>query len=503
MTGVEEKNAIRYGGDMLSRSLAENMRAIDGKIKDCDDIKCRKMKLGREKKTEACIYYVEVAINNLTIEETVIGKLINRLWNMEPEEQYEYISDNALGITDVKELKDLSEVIMGIMIGDGVVLIDGYDKAVKIKSKGYPMMGVGESNMEKVMRGSREGFADALKCNIALVRKRIRSDKLKVKEKIMGNITNTTVAIAYVEGLVRDSVLKEIEKRLDSLQIEGLTDTGIIEQLTEESTYSPFPQYQTTERPDKAAMELLNGRVVLFVDNTPVALLLPTSYGSFFNTADDYYNRFYTVSFARMIRYVAAMLAMTFPAMYLAVVNFHPEILPTSLVMTLASARQTVPFPALIEVLLMELSFELLREAGVRIPGPMGSTIGIVGGLIIGQSAVSAGVVSPMIVIVVALTALASFAIPNEELSSSFRILKYFTILMAAVLGFFGIIMAWLLVLGHLSRLKSFGFPYLMPVAAADINGGEDLKDYVVRYPLGALGWKSIFVKRGRRKGRL
>ena len=487
---------------MLTTNLKENMRVIDEKIKDCDDIKCRKMRLGREEKTEACIYYVEVAVDNLTIQETVIGKLINRLWDMEPQEQYEYISDNALGITDVKELKDVSEVIMGIMIGDGVVLIDGYDKALKINSKGYPKMGVGESNMEKVMRGSREGFADALKCNTALIRKRIRSDRLKVKEKIMGNITNTTVAIAYVEGLVRESVLEEIDRRLASLNIEGLTDTGIIEQLTEESKLSPFPQYQTTERPDKAAMELLNGRVVLFVDNTPVALLLPTNYGNFFQTADDYYNRFHIVTFARMIRYAAAMLAMTFPALYLAVVNFHPEILPTSLVMTLASARQNVPFPALVEVLIMELAFELLREAGVRIPGPMGSTIGIVGGLIIGQAAVSAGVVSPMIVIVVALTALASFAIPNEELSSSYRILKYFAIFMAAVLGFFGIIMAWLFVMGHLSRLKSFGFPYMMPSAAADINGGEDLKDYVVRYPLGKLGWKSVFVQRGRRRGR-
>ncbi len=487
---------------MLTKSLKDNMAAIDEHIKDCDDIKCRKMKLGEEKKVEACIYYVEVAINNLTIEETVIGKLINRLWCMEPQEQYEYIKDNALGITDVKELKDLSEVIMGIMIGDGVVLIDGYDKAIKIKSKGYPMMGVGESSREKVLRGSREGFADAVKCNTALLRKRIRSDKFKVKEKIMGNITNTTVAIAYVEGLVRDSVLKEIDERLSNLQIEGLTDTGIIEQLTEECEWSPFPQYQTTERPDKAAMEILNGRVALFVDNTPVALLLPTCYGSFFQTVDDYYNRFMVVSFARIIRHVAAIIAMCFPAIYLAVVNFHPEILPTALIMTLATARQNVPFPALIEVLIMELAFELLREAGVRVPGPMGSTIGIVGGLIIGQAAVEAGAVSPMIVIVVAVTALASFAIPNEELASAYRILKYFAIFMAAIFGFFGVIMAWLFVIGHLSRLKSFDFPYLMPMAAADINNGEDLKDYMVRYPLGALGYKSIFVKRGRRKGR-
>lgn len=487
---------------MVSKSLKENMKLIDERIKDCDDIKCRKMKLGREEKVEACIYYVEVAINNLTIEETVIGKLINRLWNMEPAEQYEYIKDNALGITDVKELKDLDEVIMGIMIGDGVVLIDGYDKAIKIKSKGYPMMGVGESNMEKVMRGSREGFADALKANTALVRKRIRSDKFKVKEKIIGDLSNTTVAIAYVEGVARESVINEVNERLSNLNVEGLTDTGIIEQLTEESELSPFPQYQTTERPDKAAMEIMNGRVALFVDNTPVALLLPTSYGSFFQTADDYYNRFQIVSFARMIRYVAAIIAMTFPAFYLAAITYHPEILPTSLVMTLQWARVNVPFPAFIEVVIMELAFELLREAGVRIPGPMGSTIGIVGGLIIGQAAVTAGVVSPIIVIVVAVTALASFAIPNDELASAFRILKYFSIVLAAFYGFFGIIVASLFVVGHLCRLKSFGFPYMMPYVASDVNKNRDLKDSIVRYPMRRMNWKSIYAKSKNRKGR-
>lgn len=487
---------------MVSKSLKENMKLIDERIKDCDDIKCRKMKLGREEKVEACIYYVEVAINNLTIEETVIGKLINRLWNMEPAEQYEYIKDNALGITDVKELKDINEVIMGIMIGDGVVLIDGYDKAIKIKSKGYPMMGIGESNMEKVMRGSREGFADALKANTALVRKRIRSDKFKVKEKIIGDLSNTTVAIAYVEGVARESVINEINERLSNLNVEGLTDTGIIEQLTEESELSPFPQYQTTERPDKAAMEIINGRVALFVDNTPVALLLPTSYGNFFQTADDYYNRFQIVSFARMIRYVAAIIAMTFPAFYLAAITYHPEILPTSLVMTLQWARVNVPFPAFIEVVIMELAFELLREAGVRIPGPMGSTIGIVGGLIIGQAAVTAGVVSPIIVIVVAVTALASFAIPNDELASAFRILKYFSIVLAAFYGFFGIIVAALFVVGHLCRLKSFGFPYMMPYVASDVNKNRDLKDSIIRYPMRKMTWKSIYAKSKNRKGR-
>ncbi len=480
----------------LSTSLSENLSIMMNEFKDCDDIKNRTMKLGKQAEVEACIFYVEVAINNITIEESVIGKLIGKLMDMPKEEQYKFLNDNALGITDVKELYTVEEVIMGVMIGDGVIFIDGYDKAIKIKSKGYPMMGVGKSDLEKVIRGSREGFADALKCNTALIRKRVRSNKFKVKEKIIGSTTNTTVAIAYVEGVARQSVIDEITKRIDNLDIDGLTDTGIIEQLTEENKYSPFPQFQTTERPDKAAMAVMDGRVIVFVDNTPVALMLPTSYNNFFQTVDDYYNRHQVVTFIRLVRYFASFLAMALPALYLAVVNYHPEILPTPLVYSLAAARENVPFPALIEVLILEFSFELLSEAGVRIPGPMGSTVGIVGGLIIGQAAVTANIVSPIIVIIVAMTALASFAIPNEELSSAYKLLKYFLIACAYFFGFFGIIAGLIVILRHLASLKSFGFPYLLPMVSDEINDNEDKKDFIFRAPIEKLKKSSIFARK-------
>ena len=484
----------------LVKDLKQNLSVMEKMFTDCDDIKKRTMKLGKNTSIEGCIFYVEVAINNMTIEESVIGKLISKLMGMDSNEIYQFLSDNALGITDVKELDSVEDAVMGVMIGDGVFFIDGYDKAIKIKSKGYPMIGVGQSNTEKVIRGSREGFTDALKANTALVRKRVRNNSFKVKEKIMGSKSNTTVAIVYVEGLARKSVIDEITRRLDNLDIDGLTDTGIIEQLTEEDERSPFPQFQTTERPDKAAMAVLDGRVVLFVDNTPVGLVLPTTYNSFFQTVDDYYNRYTIVTMARLVRYAAAFLAMSLPALYLAVVNYHPEILPTPLAITFASARNLVPFPAVVEVLLMELSFELLREAGVRIPGPMGSTIGTVGGIIIGQAAVTAGIVSPIIVIVVALTALASFAVPNEELSSAYRILKYFLIAIAYFLGFFGVIMGWLVILRHLSSLKSFGFPYLMPYVSDEVNNDFDKKDSIYKAPEGKLTLRSIFTKPGRRR---
>lgn len=477
----------------LSKNIDENLSLFNNEIKDCDDIKSRTMYLGEKANVKACIFYVEVAINNITIEESVIGKFITKMMDMPKEEQYEFLSHNALGITDVKELPTLEEALMGVMIGDGVIFIDGYDKAIKIKSKGYPMMGVSSSESEKSLRGSKEGFCDAVKANTALIRKRIRNPKLKVKERIMGNVTQTTVAILYVDSYARKSVLEEINKRLDKIEkdIDYLNDSGIIEQLTEEAPYSPFPQYQTTERPDKAAMSLMEGRVILMVDNSPVALILPTFYNSFFKTADDYFLRYPVATLARIIRYLATFIAVSLPAVYMVALMYNPEIIPGKLLYTLYDARVSVPFSVIIEVLLMELAFELLREAGVRVPGPMGNTIGIVGGLIVGESAVSAGLVSPIIVVVVALTALSSFAIPSEELASCFRVLKYAQIFMGYFFGLFGIIICWIYILTHLCRLTSFGFPYLMPAVTRDIY--KDSNDSIYRAPFKKLKNKNIF----------
>lgn len=481
----------------MSADIEKNLTEIDKLFKDCQDIKSRTMSLGREANVSACIFYVEVTVNNLTVEESVIGKLLSRLMDMDKKEIYEYLSANALGITDVKELRTLEEVSMAVMIGDAVLIIDGYDRAIKIKSKGYPMMGLTESRTEKVIRGSREGFADAVKTNTALIRKRMRTPGLKVKERIMGHLSHTTVAIVYIEELVRPSVLKEIERRLDNIDIEELTDTGIIEQLTRENHRTIFPEYQTTERPDKAVEEIGNGRIVLLVDNSPMALLMPTNLAGFFHTADDEYNNPIIVSFERMLRYMAAFVGLLLPAIYLSITSFHCELLSSGLVKRLAQERSTVPFPVVIEVLFMEIAFELLREAGIRIPGYAGSAMSIVGGLIVGQATVSAGLVSPIMVVVVALTALAEYAIPNEELSSAIRLLKYGMILLAAWLGLYGVLLGMLMLMYHLITLKSFNFPYLYPFTGGDMNEDEDLKEAVLKRRAGKR--KPMFYQR--RKG--
>lgn len=475
------------------------MKAYRQIYKDCSDIKMREMMLGRKKNVRCFLAYIEVAVSNILMETTALGRLLSYLEQAPGEEIVEILDKNALGIADVTPFETMEEAAQGMLTGDAILFVDGYPKALKISDKGYPNMGVTEADSEKVIRGSNEGFADSIKVNTALIRKRVRSTKVKVKEMRPGVRSHTNVNLVYMEDLAYPEIIAEVEKRLNRYEIDGVLDSGVIEQLAEEKWYSPFPQFQTTQRPDRAAMAILEGRVVVLSDNSPVALILPTDYNSFIKTSDDYYNRWEVATFGRLLRYIASFFAMTFPGLYLAVTNFHTQVLPTTLLLSFQAARQGVPFPAVFEVLLMEISFELLREAGVRLPGAMGNTIGIVGGLIIGQAAVEANLVSPIVVIIVAFTALCSFAIPNEEFAFSFRILKFVFIAVCAWLGYFGFLISLLMVLIHLSHLTSFGIPYLMPFVGPELTGYEDQRDFLWRFPLRRITKRPIYAKRDKR----
>ena len=484
---------------LVSENIKENIKAYRQIYKDCSDIKMREMMLGKQKNIRCFLAYIEVAVSNILMETTALGRLLSYLEQAPGEEIVEILDKNALGIADVTPFETMEEAAQGMLTGDAILFVDGYPKALKISDKGYPNMGVTEADSEKVIRGSNEGFADSIKVNTALIRKRVRSTKVKVKEMRPGVRSHTNVNLVYMEDLAYPEIIAEVEKRLNRYEIDGVLDSGVIEQLAEEKWYSPFPQFQTTQRPDRAAMAILEGRVVVLSDNSPVALILPTDYNSFIKTSDDYYNRWEVATFGRLLRYIASFFAMTFPGLYLAVTNFHTQVLPTTLLLSFQAARQGVPFPAVFEVLLMEISFELLREAGVRLPGAMGNTIGIVGGLIIGQAAVEANLVSPIVVIIVAFTALCSFAIPNEEFAFSFRILKFVFIAVCAWLGYFGFLISLLMVLIHLSHLTSFGIPYLMPFVGPELTGYEDQRDFLWRFPLRRITKRPIYAKRDKR----
>lgn len=360
-------------------------------------------------------------------------------------------------------------------------------------------MEIPSAESEKSIRGSREAFTEDLKTNLDLVCGRVRDSRLKRENMRLGRRTQTEAALLYLDDVVCREVADEARRRMREPDIDGILDSGTLEQLTKETVWSPFPLSQATERPDRVAQALLEGRAAILLDHSPQALLVPATVNSLFQTSDDYYRHFMVVSFLRVIRYLAAFLAVFLPGIYVAVSCFHTQILPVNLVLSMAEARRNVPFPILLEVLIMELSFELIREAGLRMPGAIGNTIGIVGGLIVGQAAVSANLVSPMTVVAVALTALGSFSVPNEEFSEALRLVKYLLIFLGGFLGIVGVVFGAYFLLLHLSSLKSFGVPFLSPYVARQINDGRDLRDALVRWPMRSLYRRPFFARREQR----
>ena len=434
-------------GTKISKSLRENEAYVRQKCENCADILIRPMKLGQDRKINCLMVYIEVAVYNMMLDDSALGKMVNHFWESSPEQIQEFMKNNSLGVADVRKFDTMEDAFAALLAGNAIFFVDGYDKAMKISSKGYPNMGVSEVQSEKVIRGSREGFTDSTKVNSALVRKRLRDTRLKVEEKFMGVRSNTLVQILYIEDLVHEELLEEVKERLDKYEIDGILDTGMLEQLTEESWISPFPQYQTTERPDRAAQELLNGKIVMFCDNSPSGLILPSTFQGFMESSEDWYNRFEMTSFLRVLRYFAMLIATLLPGLYLAVIRFHTQILPENLILSFAEARAGVPFSSIVELVLLELSFELIREA----------------------------------VIIVALTALGSMAIPNEEFASGFRILKYGFLFLGGYLGIFGLVLGIYFVLAHLGGLLSFGIPYLVPFVKRE--SGKYVGNGILRPP--------------------
>ena len=466
----------------VSANLRENEKYLRSRLENCSDILIRPMRLGDKHKVDCLMVYIEVAVSNMMLDDSALGKMINHFWEISPEDIQEFVRHNSLGIADVKKLENLDESIDAMLAGNAVFFIDGYDKAMKISSKGYPSTGVMEAESEKVLRGSREGFSDSVKSNSALVRKRLRDTRLKVEEYKIGVRSHTLTQVLYMDDLVHEGLLEEVKGRLEEFQIDGILDSGMLEQLTEDVWYSPFPQYQTTERPDRAVQEILKGKVVILCDNSPEALILPGNFSSFMESSEDWYHRFEMASFLRILRYLAVIMATVLPGLYLAVIRFHTQILPSALILSFAEAREGVPFSSVVELIFLELAFELIREAGVRVPGSLGNAIGIVGGLVIGQAAVEANLVSPIVVMIVALTALGSMTVPNEEFAAAFRLVKYGFLILGGYLGIYGIVLGVYLVIGHLAGLISFGIPYLVPFIKKEQKGSKG--EGVLRVPL-------------------
>ena len=483
----------------LTQNLQENRIALQEALRDCGDIVWREFSAGNG---SVLMLYTDNIVDGEAIRESILETIMLDYQSEQKEGILGELLEKAVAIGEVKKITTIAEVCDGVLWGDTILLMEGNDFALQATTKKFPNRGVSKAETEVVVQGPKDAFMEVMAFNIVLTRRRIRDPKLKLKRKKAGKRTKTDIALMYMEDLVRPEILRRVEQQLDGMDVDSLLDSGGLEQLLEHRQYSPFPQLQMTERPDKTASALLEGRVVLLADNTPYAILLPATLNTFFQAAEDYYERWEIMSFIRCIRFAAAFLAVALPGLYIAFSVYHPQLLPTALALKIASTRENIPFSVIGEVLIMELAFELLREAGIRLPSPVSSTIGIVGGIIIGSAAVEAGIVSPAVVIVSALTGICTFVIPNVSIVSALRISKYLVILAAAVFGLFGVWAALLFLLGHLAGLTSYGIPYLYPFCSSSVNHDVDWEDSIFRLPLSKMKGRPVFVKPAEQGGK-
>jgi spore germination protein KA len=361
----------------------------------------------------------------------------------------------------------LSDVINGILDGSSILLTDKSNQALIIETKGWEHRAVEKPGNEQVVRGPQESFTETFRVNTASVRRYIKDPKLITEILRVGRRSRTLVGIMYIKDIANPKLVDEVRYRIKSVAntTDYISETGALEEFLEDHPRSLIPQMLSTERPDRLAAHLREGYVGVVMQNSPFSLAIPTTFAIFLHAAEDYYLRWPFGNFLRIIRAASIFIALLLPAIYIGVVNYHQEMIPTDLLLAMTAARESVPFPAIVEILFMEFSFELIREAGIRIPGLIGPTIGIVGALILGQAAVAASIVSPILIIVVAITALGSFVVPNYNASFTVRLLRFAFTLLGSILGFFGIALGLFIMALHTATLTSFGVPFLSPIA--------------------------------------
>lgn len=458
----------------IEAKLQPNIDKIRKDLGNSDDIVIREITFGVAR---AAIIYTDGLADKKMITDFILETPDQ---TTERDNLLEALKELAQKLGDYKEITDFQQIYSSFLSGGTVLLLDGCSRGIAASTQGWKDRSISEPISQVVVRGPQEGFTETLRTNTSMIRRKIKNPNLWVETRQIGKVTKTDVAIMYINGIVNEKVVEEVRKRLDKINIDGILESGYIEELIQDETYSPFPTINNSERPDSVAAALLEGRVAILVDGTPFVLIVPTLFMSFFQTAEDYYQRADISTLLRIIRFISLFIAMVGPALYIGITTFHQELLPTQLLISLAAQREGVPFPAFIEALLMEVTFEILREAGIRMPRPIGQAVSIVGTLVIGQAAVEAGIVSASMVIVVAITAISSFVITGYSMAISVRMLRFAIMGLAAAFGVFGIVVGLIALVLHLCSLRSFGVPYMSPFAPFI---PDDHKDTIFRLP--------------------
>lgn len=458
----------------LSKSLDNNISLFKNIFKNDETLIIREFQNQRLKAAQCCIIYIDGMVNTEIINENIIQPVLRSdlSEDIESDNLLEELKKKIIVSSNVALETDINKIISSVVYGDTLFLLEGYDKALVITSKGWQSRPISEPDSAKVVRGPREGFTESIIVNLSLVRRKIKNPDLKFKFKEIGERTHTKTCICYIEGLALESILSELTERLDKIEIDGIIDSGYIQELIKDAPYSPFETVGSSERPDVIAAKLLEGRIALFVDGSPFVLTVPYLVVENFQSNDDYYTNYIYSTINRLIRGITAVTSITIPAIYLSVVTYHHEMLATPLLLSIYASRQDVPIPTSISLFIMLIIFDVLREAGTRMPATIGQTVSIIGTIVLGQAAVEARLVSAPVIIITALTGITTLI--NMNFAGATIIFRNFLLLGASVLGVYGFFICFIILYLHLMSIRSFGVPYMMNVTRAKDHDGQD-----------------------------
>ncbi|PUA37216.1 spore germination protein [Paenibacillus elgii] len=485
-TGQQEGSKAKSNDNLpLSGLLQADLQELRQQLGYSSDLIVREMMIGPDNEIPCAFVFIA----GLTEEQSVF-RLMESFYTHSEKNEWGDPRKNAgniewilrhfpFAVGDIKLTRHFQAVKSAVLVGHTVLLIEGCNQALSVDTSGGQRRNVTEPTSQTVVRGPQEGFTEALQTNIALIRRKIKSPDIRVETRQIGRVTQTDVSIMFIEGIVDADIIRQVRDRLGQINIDGILESNYIEEFIQDSKYSVFPTVRNSERPDSVAAALLEGRVAILIDGTPYVLIVPAVFAQFMQSAEDYYHRA-DYGLVRLLRYMALVISLLAPSLYIAITTFHQEMIPTSLLVSLAAQREGIPFPAFIEALMMEVTFEFLREAGIRMPRAVGTSISIVGALVLGSAAVDAGLVSPAMVIIVSITAISGFIFPSFDMGISIRMLRFGYMALGASFGIFGIIVGLIALVLHMCHLSSFGVPYLSPMAPFKL---ADQKDAIVRVP--------------------
>lgn len=468
---------------MMFPSLDERIEDLKFALKT-DDLVVRRFHIywNQRQQWPAALLYIDGITDKRMIQDALIKPMLERI----PAEDLKNISVISLLQTsiidagEVRRVRSEQECLDSLVTGNVIVWLDGEPEGLAVLLPEWRDRGVPETKNQTVVRGPQEAFTEALSTNLSLVRRRVKSPDLRIVRKTLGTVTNTNIAILYVSGIADDPMVATVLEKIDSVSLRGIFEGEYLEELIRDDPKSIFPTVFNTDRPDTVSAGLVEGRIAIIVDGSPFALIVPSLFMDFIHSAEDHYQLPLFSTLIRLLRLLALFIATMAPSLYVAITTFHQDLIPTKLLISLAAQREGVPFSALLEALMMEITFEILREAGIRMPRTIGQAVSIVGTIVIGQAAVEAGIVSAVMIIVVAITAISSFAIPGYSLSVAIRIIRFVLMLVASFFGLFGLTVCVLLLVTHLCSLSSLGKPYMGSYAPFS---GKNQSDYILRLP--------------------